>query len=217
MFKKQYCENCDEKIKSSYNFCPTCGIQLKEPSKEWGMLGKRDKKIHDNEMKLFSGGLSGGILNKMIGGAMKMIEKEMAKEMKSFNDTQPKTNMKLMINGKEINPMTLQPIKNNGQKKENTKILPIEFEKDNLEKWSKLKKEEPETKLKRIDDKVQYEMDVPEVTSIKDISIIKLEKGIEVKAIGKEKAYQKTIKIDMPLKKYTLLKGKLTLELDASM
>lgn len=215
MFNKKKCENCDEKIKKSYNFCPSCGVQIKEPSKDWGMLGKKDKKEKNQELNLFGGGLTGGIMNKMIGNAMKMIEKEMAKEL---NQPMPKTNMKLMINGKEINPNTLQPIEDKSQnKKENTKILPIEFENDNLEKWAKLKKEEPQTTLKRIDDKVQYEMHVPEVTSIKDISIVKLEKGIEVKAVGKEKAYQKTIKIDLPLKKYTLLKGKLTLELDASM
>lgn len=214
MFKKKTCSNCDEKIKSSYNFCPNCGIQLRETSKDWGMLGKKETK-KETELEMFKGGITGGIMNKMLGSALKMLEKEMAKEM---NQPIPKAKMKLIINGKEINPNTLQPTQENTtQKKENAKMLPIEFEEENLEKWSKLKKEEPKTTLKRIDDKVQYEMEVPEVTSIKDISIVKLEKGIEIKAIGKEKAYQKTIKIDLPLKKYTLLRGKLTLELDASM
>ena len=38
-----------------------------------------------------------------------------------------------------------------------------------------------------------------------------------IKSIAKESAYVKIIPIDMPLKKFTLLKGKLILELDASM
>lgn len=216
MLRKKTCPNCEEKVKNSYNFCPSCGIQLREPSKDWGMLGKKENKNKlNNPNNMLGGGLTGGIMNKMLGSAIKMLEKEMAKE---FNQPTPKNNMKLVINGKEINPNTLQPVKDKNQnKKENTKILPIEFDSENLEKWSNLSKEEPKTTLKRIDDKVQYEMDVPEVTSIKDISIVKLEKGIEIKAVGKDKAYQKTIKIDLPLKKYTLLKGKLTLELDASM
>jgi hypothetical protein len=58
---------------------------------------------------------------------------------------------------------------------------------------------------------------MPGVETIKDISIIKLEKSLEITAISKENAYVKIIPIDMPLKKFTLLKGKLTLELDASM
>lgn len=219
MIRKKTCNNCDSKIKKSYNFCPGCGIQLRQPSEDWGMLGKKDNSQKKPELKMFGGGITGGIMNKMLGNAMKMLEKEMAKEMQNNPNNSnmpgfPGAKVKLMINGKEINP---QKIPKKEEKKDNVKILPIDFSNENLEKWANLKKDEPQTSLKRIGDKIEYELDITGVKSIKDISIIKLENSIEVKAIAEEKAYQKVIPLNLPLKKYTLLKGKLTLELDAAM
>jgi hypothetical protein len=212
MIKSKKCPNCNEKVKSSYNFCPSCGIQLKEVTQDYGMLGKNDGDQEPMQPNIF-GALPGGMLNKMLGSAMKMLEKEMQKEM--GNQKLPSTKVKLMINGKEINPQNPQKVEK--AKNENTKNLPIEFSDENLKKWTKSKKEEPKTNLKRIGDKIQYELEVPGVETIKDVSIIKLEKSLEVKALAKDTAYQKVIQIDLPLKKYALLKGKLTLELDASM
>lgn len=211
MLKRKKCPNCNEKIKNSPNFCPHCGIQLKNVQNDWGMLGKRDNTPNMNDASLL-GGLSGGMLNKMLGSAMKMLEKELEKEM--GNQKNPGSKIKLMINGKEINPNSKKSQK---IQKENERKLPIEFSEENLKKWAKSKKQEPKTSLKRVDDKIQYELEVPGVETIKDISILKLEESLEVRAIAKEKAYQKNIPLNLPLRKYTLLKDKLTLELDASM
>ena len=150
------------------------------------------------------------MLNKMLGGAMKMLENELSKEMKS-NSIQPKTKLKLMINGKEIIPNGEIP----KEKKSNTQILPIEFSKENLEKWKTLKKTTPTSTLKRDGNKIQYEIKIPKVKSIKDISIIKLENSLEIRAIGEKVAYRKAIQVNLPLKKYSLLKGLLTLEMSA--
>jgi hypothetical protein len=204
---KSRCNNCNEKIKKSYSFCPNCGNPTKNKKSDWGMLGKND--IVENQFpKIVGGGLMGNMMNKMIGNAMKMLENEIAKEMSETNK-QPRTKVKLMINGEEI-------ISGENKKDldKNTKILPIEFSRENLEKWKKLKKEEPKSSLKRVEDKIEYKIEVPEVKSIQDISIVKLENSLEVRAIGKEKGYKKNILIDLPLKKYSLLKGILTLEMD---
>lgn len=206
MGKNNKCPNCKEKVKRTYNFCPSCGIQLRDLNQDWGMLGKSDNQPNFMQPNMM-GAVPGGLLNKMLGGAMKMLEKEL-------NNNMPNAKMKIMVNGKEINPG--QPNQNQ-IKKEKPKNLPIEFSEENLKKWAESKKEEPKTNLKRVGDKIQYELEVPGVNTIKDISIIKLEKSLEVKALAKKTAYQKIIQIDMPLKKYSLLKGKLTLELDASM
>lgn len=205
---KNKCNNCNEKIKKSYSFCPNCGNPLNSSKKEYGMLGKNDS-IENQMPKITGGGLMGNMMNKMIGNAMKMLEQEMNKELGDM-EKQPKTKIKLMVNGKEIKPM-----EEFSEKKENTKILPIDFSEDNLKKWKKFEKKEPKSKLKRIDNKIQYEIEMPEVNSIKDVSIIKLENSLEVRAIGKKTSYLKNISIDLPLKKYSLLKGILTLELDA--
>lgn len=213
MLKKKSCENCNEKVKDSFSFCPNCGMQLKSQVIEWGMLGKGDVlPIQNIQKQGFVSGIGDKVMDKMINSAFKMMQKEFSKSMGPGRNKMPPAKMKLMINGKEINPqMREMPKKSKG-----TKFLPINFSEEKIEIWKDLKKEEPKSKLKRVDDKIQYEIEIPEVNSIKDISIIKLENSLEIKAIGKKLGYQKIIPIDMPLKKYTLSKGMLTLELDAA-
>ena len=211
MLTKKRCPRCEEKIKSKYEYCPNCGLKIGKSKKIYGMLGKND--FMESEQLPMLGGLSGGLLNKMVGNAMKMLEKEIQKSSQE-NVKHPQTKIRLMINGKEITPMinSQQPQK----QKENipTKVLPINFSAESLKKFKKLNKKEPKTQVRRFGDKLTYELEVPGVESIKDISIIKIEKGIEVKAIAKNKAYEKTISIDLPLLKYVLSEGKISLELD---
>lgn len=213
MFKRKNCRNCGERLKESYEFCPSCGTHIKTNSKkEYGMLGKNDF-IKEQEMPSIFRGISGGILNKMIGSTMKMLEKEMTKETGDLNKLQkiPRSNIRLMINGREITPNFKEVKKPDKTPK---KILPINFSPENLKKFQKLNKKEPKTQIRRLGDKVNYELEVPGVNSINDISITRLENGIEIRAIAKNKAYSKIINVNLPLIKYMLLKDKLLLELD---
>jgi HSP20 family molecular chaperone IbpA len=146
------------------------------------------------------------MIGKMLNQTMKMLEKEMTKE----TSQDKKTHLKIMINGKEI------PRQEKAKLKAPVKIMPIEFSVESQKKFSKLKKTEPKTNLKRLGDKIIYELETPGVESIKDISIIRLEKGLEVRAVSKNKAYQKAIKIDLPLTKYQLLDGIISLELETA-
>ncbi len=205
------CRVCGENVKSGHNFCPNCGTQLGSNSNKWGLLGKNDMSPAEKPGLFESFGDK--IINKMIAGTFKMLEKEMTKDFQNAQNPQklPFGNMRLIINGKEVTPsQDKQP-----KKDSNVKFLPIEFSDENLERWKKLKKKEPKSKLKRVDDKIEYEVEIPGVKSIKDISIIKLENSLEIKAVGEKEGYLKRIPIDLPLKKYSLLKGILTLEMDA--
>jgi HSP20 family molecular chaperone IbpA len=208
MVKK--CKNCNKKLKKSYSFCPSCGAKIKENPKDYGILGKSD--FEKKEKNSFLGGISDKIMMKMIGSAMKMLEKEFEKEIKT-NQPRNSPKLKLMINGKEIFNNNEENENERHTKEHNIKKLPIEFSKDNLKKWMSLKRKEPRTNLKRLGDKIYYELDIPGVESIKDISIINLDKSLEVRAISKEIAYQKNIPLDIPLSKYTLLREKLILEM----
>ncbi len=207
MIKKKKCSVCRKRIRDSYSFCPNCGSQIENCEEKWGLLGRNDL---ENGKPGIIEGLGDKIINKMISSTFKMLEKELKK---GFPNPQnfPKTKMKLMINGREIVP----PEKKDYQTDSNTKFLPIEFSNENLKKWKKMKKKEPKSKLKRVENKIEYEVEVPGVNSIKDISIIKLENSLEIKAVGKKTGYIKRIPINLPLKKYSLVKGILTLELDA--
>lgn len=203
MFKRP-CRKCGEKIKRSFNFCPNCGHVLKERNgDEWGMLGKNDIREEDF-MNSFFEGFGGKMLNSMLGNAMKMFEKG----MKNVNQA-PKSNFRLMINGKEVNFENPQRI----VEKEPNKIQKNIFTKEQLKKFSELSKEEPKTNLKRLGDKIIYEIEMPEIKSIKDILINRLENSIEIKAISEKKAYWKIIPINTQIINKNLLNGKLVLEL----
>lgn len=212
MFSKQFCEKCRKKTSKKNFFCPSCGNKLKGNNEDWGMLGKNDS---INEMMPFHpllNGFSGKIINKMFGSAMRMLEREMQKEMQKENKNTEKssrTNFKLMINGKEVKFSNLKQIQKNSEK-----LAPrMDFEDEQVKYFTKLPKKEPKTSLRRIGDKIVYELKIPGVKSPKDVIVNKLENSIEVKAIGKTKAYFKVIPINMPVINQVLSDGKLVLEL----
>jgi len=81
------------------------------------------------------------------------------------------------------------------------------------EKLAKLPREEPHTSVRRLTDKIIYEIEMPGVKNEKDIIINKLQNSIEIKAFTKDKAFFKLIPINLPIKNHRLEKGKLILEL----
>ncbi|MAH03590.1 hypothetical protein CMI39_02270 [Candidatus Pacearchaeota archaeon] len=215
MFGKKECEKCKEKVNKKYDFCPHCGNLINgnyKKDEDLGMLGKNDNMNEFEELsKSLFGGRGNSMLNKMLGSAMKMLEKEMEKEIKR-KDNQPKTNFQLFINGKRLN---LNNSKNQPQVNKRQKMKEIflnQFSKDNIKKFLKLPRVEPTTNIRRLSDKVIYEIYMPGIKSIKDISVIKLENSIELKAISKNKSYFKLIPISLPIVKYGLLKDNLILE-----
>lgn len=81
-----------------------------------------------------------------------------------------------------------------------------------MKKFSQLPRKEPKTSIRRLSDRIVYDIEMPEIKSKDNISIIPLENSIEIKAIGKSKTYYKVINIGFPLLDYSLSKGKLILE-----
>ena len=212
MFKKKECKSCGVKISSKYKFCPNCGnfTSKKFKKNNSGMLGEND---FDNEFKNVSSplftGIGGKMMGKMLENAMKMLENEMQKEMKGKN-FEPRMDHKLFIDGKKINLDHNHPKKRSEEKKE---IPSSELPQGNWKKFSELPKKEPNTNVRRFSDKVIYEINMPGVKSEKDLSIIKLENNIEIKAVSKNKAYKKLIPMNFPITNYNLSNGKLVLEL----
>lgn len=211
--KKEKCPRCNEKISGKFSYCPSCGHALNTKGEDYGLLGKNDMvdpmKQFENQM---FGGLGGKMFGKMLNSAMKMLEKEMQKNMNQ--QARPKTNFELYINGKRINPANIKVTKKEITPKVKKKTLHVPtFTQDSVNKFKTLPKKEPITNVRRLANKVIYEIDIPGVESIKDISIMKLENSIELKAIAKKAAYTKTITVDLPLQRYKLEDEKLILEL----
>ncbi len=214
MFGKK-CNNCDEKITGKFNFCPSCGNSTKNSGKnDLGMLGENDFEETQNQMgETFIERLGGKMMGKMFENAMKMLENEMSKEMNRQNNPNaqnlPKNNFQLFVNGKKINVGNMQPKKEKKVVEEN----PIELPNEPLRGYLKFPKKEPKTNVRRLSDKVIYEVSMPGIKSEKDISIVNLENSIEIKGVGKEVSYQKILPISLPITGYNLSRGKLVLEL----
>jgi len=217
MFKKKKCGKCGKKVEEKYSFCPYCGNNINsENDEDFGMLGKNDFMPLTNEMKLPMG------LNTLFNSLMKNLSKEMEEQLRgNFIEDKSKKVKKDGIsisistfgNGTpriKVAPMGNQKIE---PEKINEKLKRNNFTKERIKKFSELKREEPKTNIRRLSNKLIYEIEMPGVKSIDDISIINLENSIEIKAIGEKKAYAKIIPISLPIKNYDLSEGKLTLEL----
>ena len=209
MFGKKECSRCKERSSRKHNFCPNCGVPFNGKNSrksDFGMLGESDAEEEMEVVNSLFGGFGGKMMGKMLESAMKMLEKEMQKEMKK---TKPKTNLQLFVNGKKID-LGNYPQEN---KMEEEEMSIGKLPNSDLKGFSDLKKKEPSTNVRRLSNKVIYEVDMPGIDSEKDLSIVKLENSIEIKAMSKNKAYKKIIPIGLPIKNYNLSKGKLVLEL----
>jgi len=226
MFSKKTCRNCGEKTSEKYNFCPYCRTSLNEPfdEKDWGILGKNDF-MSKEEIRFPMG------LNAIFNSLMKNLNKQFSELDRDMKEERGKSETKAKRGGISISISTsgnLPPeirVKSFGnipefQKKERkiekkmTGLMRDSLQKKS-KKFSGLPKKEPKTDIRRFSNRVVYEIKMPGVKSMKDISIIQLENSIEIKALAKDKIFHKIIPINLPIRKYNLEKGKLVLELEA--
>jgi len=221
MFNKKECGSCNEKVNGKYSFCPNCGNSLnkKRKKEDFGMIGEDDfVNEFENFQNSIFGGVGGKVIGKMFESAVRMLEKEIGKERKRKHHGpigNPGTNFQLFINGKRIDGLgTNQNIKEK-IKKEKKEISSEGLPQNILKKFSDLPKNNPKTNVRRFSDRVIYEINIPGVKSLKDISITKLENNIEIRAIAKDKAYNKLIPVNFPITDYNFSKGKLVIELDS--
>ena len=230
MFGKKKCPNCGEKIGGDYNFCPYCRAPLakeKEDEREWGMLGKNDFiPGMGDEIKLpFGFNMLFNTLLKSLNGQFNTDGPAGVQGKKGDKKSLVKKggiSISISTSGNKPPEIKVRSFGNAPQLKEQEpaeKDIPEEkgpkLPRINLNKFSGLPKEEPETNIRRLANKVIYEIKLPGVKSVKDVSIAQLENSIEIKALGKGKVFSKMIPINLPIKNYNLSKGKLTLELDA--
>lgn len=209
MFNKKECKNCKGKINENYNFCPYCGNPVKSNKEEWGMLGKNDFFREMDNIKLPFG------FNSIFNSIMKNLDKEFVQKN---NNPIEKTGISIDISNTGDGVPKIK-IKTFGNEKADKKIQKIKeapsknLSPENIKKFLKLPRKEPKTEVRRFSDKVVYEIELPGVKTVEDISITKLESGLEIRAVAKDKAYFKTISVNLPLINYALEEGKLILEL----
>jgi len=158
-------------------------------------------------------------LFKALDSQMKALDKEMRR---GFNEKQNPIRNGISISISSTGGQPVVRVRNLGQGGEMQPVVrKIEKEKpmrkinlseEEAERISKLPKEEPGTSVRRLSNKVIYEIDLPGVKE-EDIIINRLQNSIEIKAFTKDKAFFKLIPVSMPIMNYSLKKGKLVLEL----
>lgn len=222
MFSKKKCDKCKSKVDKDFDFCPYCGNYI-EDNEDFGLLGKNDFTPSKTQVKLPLGfDLLFRSLVKELDKQFKEIDKEIGKEKIKPNKLQKSGGISISISsfGNQPPKIMVNSYGNVPEFKEKERKIKKQFNQkqsfsdEHLEKLSKLPKSEPNTNIRRLSNKLIYEVDMPEVKSIKDVSIIQLENSIEIKAIGKEKAYFKLIPLSLPITRQKFEKGKLFLELE---
>ena len=230
MFSKK-CSKCRNNISKAYDFCPHCGNNLSSQNdkEDYGFLGKNDF----IEKEMFPE-FDNSFMDKIMNNAFKMAEKILEKQMKSVseeiieNQSKPRmqnnfpnmpgnVDVQFFVNGKRVFPQIQNQAQQQrqeiqGENQQRT-IRTKKISEEKAERFSKLPKKEPKSRVRRLSGKVIYELEVPGVKDIDDVLINQLENSIEIKALSKDKVYSKTLNINLPVLNYKLDKNNLVLEL----
>ena len=195
--KKIECGNCGSKVSKRYSFCPHCGIHLndEENLEDYGMLGKSDLTPLSNFPVPFT--------DRMFASIVGSLMKSLNKQMMDLDNTEGSP----LPNGIKISigvPQNQKIPKKTKEKKQLTE--------EQLEKLSRLPRAQAKTSVKRLSNKIIYELVAPGVESANDIIISKLESGYEIKAISNKKLYVNSLPINLPINSYSTDKNKVFIE-----
>lgn len=210
------CPSCNGSIDKKFNFCPHCGLSQVDPEKEmkdFGMLGKSD--MEDIQPI----GLNGlGITDKLVSSIFTTLVKSLDKQMKNLDQDQGNnTEIRNFPNGVRIK-IAQGPIGhpiNAPQKKPKKFEHSVEkkqLTEEQIKKIAKLPRTEAKTNVRRLSNKVVYELSAPGVQSIEDIFLSKTESGYEIKAIGNKKVYINSIPINLQLRGFSTDNSKVFVE-----
>ncbi len=187
------CENCDSLVSRKYSFCPHCGynlLDLEEEMKDFGMLGRSDlveEELIKNSIAQNSLGITDKILGSLVNSLMKNLDKQ-------FRTSLENAEIKTLPNGIKIKIGMQQE-----RKPRKSKILDRPLTAEQLKRISSLPKTDAKTNVKRLSDKIIYEINAPGLSNVDDVIVSKLESGYEIKAIGDKKVYVKNVPINLPL------------------
>lgn len=209
--KGEKCPNCSSKVKINFSFCPHCGESLFEEEineyneEDYGLLGRDDYIDEPRTPSQFNL----GIADKLIGSLVNSLMKNLDKQIKNSEKTN-KPEIKNLPNGIRIR---IGP----PQKKEDTpQIFRNHVSEEQIKKMSSLPRSSSKARIKRLGDKLIYELNTPGIQSPNDIFVSKLESGYEIKAIGSKKVYVNSLPINLPICNLSLDKNKLLVEFRTS-
>ncbi|MDO8517172.1 MAG: hypothetical protein Q7S33_03535 [Nanoarchaeota archaeon] len=200
MFKKK-CKGCSKKIEKKFSFCPYCGTSFQKENNEedFGMIGEDDSFPNFNRQSVNELNLPTN-LDKVMGSLIEQLSKQLAED--NTNNSPRGFKIQISTGKPRIKNIEAQEIEEFEQLSEKQ-----------INQRNQLPKEEPKSNVRRLGDKIVYEIYTPNVKSKKDIVITKLEDSIEIKAYSKDKCFYKTIPLKIEIMKYYLKNDILFLEL----
>ena len=206
MLKKK-CASCAKKIERKFRFCPYCGASARGvgvrgvgvSDNEYGMLGREDsgERVQD-ELKLPFG------MNKIVNSLVKQLEGQM--NSLDGGDGIPRGFKIRIAGGPQMNQLVRRAPEKRAE--EMPKISDEE-----MDRRAGLPREEVESRVRRLSDRIIYEMDTPGVKRKKDIVLTKLASGLEIKAYSRDKCYVKFIPLTVEVIEYSVEKDKVFVEL----
>ncbi|MBS3100263.1 hypothetical protein J4463_03570 [Candidatus Pacearchaeota archaeon] len=211
------CPKCRKKIKKSFSLCPYCGLDLKR-EEDYGFLGRND--FAEEEFKLpFGFNMLMKPLIKELNKQMVELEKEMNVERQHKAESgNTKASFSVFVGVPGQKPIRIssdankpQMLKNSPNVKREQIALPkIDFKR--IKNVKSLVKKEPVSNIRRLSDRIIYEIQLPNVENIKDVGISIIENGIEIRAFAGKTLYIKEINIELPLVSYSFEDEAISLE-----
>jgi len=210
----QKCESCGSRSSQKYSFCPHCGnnfFDLRAEEDEFGLLGRDDLSSGTGGMAPHGFGVMDKMLSSMVNSLMKNLDKQFREQTKDFEGNDGRAEIRTFPNGIKIK--IVGPFDSKLPKKRVNRIVSMrEIDSSKLKKISSMPKGKAKTNVKRFGDRIVYELLTPGVTSLDDVFVSKLESGYEVKAIGEKKVYVNSVPIKLPLKRFSIMNGKVLVE-----
>jgi len=229
MFSKK-CPKCARKVKTDFDFCPFCGLDFRidkrmKREEDYGFLGKED--AFESKMPNMNMGIPFGFNNlfnsllKEVDSQFRELDKETAKEssqkkrINNLNESGISISISSATGKKpEIKINAFGPEFSNLKQKQTREIKPekLNISEEQARTISKLPKKEAKTSVRRMSNKIIYEITLPGINNLKDILINKLESSTEIRAFTKDTAYFKILPVNFPITHYSLEKDKLIIE-----
>ncbi|MFH1425602.1 MAG: hypothetical protein ABIG28_02635 [archaeon] len=208
------CEDCGSRVEDKFSFCPHCGNSFLDPQDEedYGLLGRDDSlDVEEENYDMFQGfGITDKIIGTMFNSIMKSLNKQFKNQLREMDREVSQPEIRSFPNG--ISIRLSGPLQQRKKKQGQEKKAVREITEEQLKKISSLPKSPAKTNVKRLGNKVVYELSTPGVTALEDIFISKLESGYEIKAIGSKKVYVNSVPINLPLRQYSIVNNKLLVE-----
>jgi hypothetical protein len=214
--KDEKCPQCKSGLDEEFSFCPYCGFSLLDKEKEekdFGLLGRNEfaDRTSANTMLAQEGfGFSDKMFNALFNKIMKSMEQQLKNTDKNIADNLSNAKIKPIPGGFSISigPMQERPIQER-PKQTTARRGPTQ---EQLKRISILPRKSAKSNVKRLGNKIVYELAMTGIKSPDDIFVSKLEKGYEIKALGDKQVYVNTIPIDLPVKTFKIDKDKITVE-----